>query len=117
MSGSGRTVSAMKIAQPLWVQDACIRLVGALLLASVWLAMRALLHSNRLVQHHDAGALDYLLALWAVVGGSSGTALLLLGRHIFDQVEVSARWARYPGRLDQPTVPDHAEDPWHARGH
>jgi len=37
-------------------------------------------------------ALPYLLALIAMVSSSAGAALALFGRHLFDQVELSARW-------------------------
>jgi hypothetical protein len=40
------------------------------------------------------GALDYLLALVAFACGSVGCAMLFVGAHLFDQVEVSARWRR-----------------------
>jgi len=37
-------------------------------------------------------ALPYLLALIGMVVTSSGAALAVFGRHLFDQVELSARW-------------------------
>lgn len=80
-----------------WAHDPSIRLAGALLLASVWLATRALIRSTALRhQGQDPGLVDYALAWWMVMGASGGTVLLSLGRHIFDQVEVPARWAHRP---------------------
>ena len=79
-----------------WMTDATLRLSGALLLATVWFAGRALLHSPALVQRHDPGLRDFALATWLVLATTGGTVLLTLGAHIFDQVEISPRWARSP---------------------
>jgi hypothetical protein len=39
-----------------------------------------------------SGVAAYLLALAGFVGASAGSALALYGRHLFDDIEVSARW-------------------------
>ena len=38
------------------------------------------------------GAMALALATIGFLGASAGTALVMLGRHLFDEVEVSARW-------------------------
>jgi len=42
----------------------------------------------------DAVALQAVLAAIAFLCGSFGAALLWLGRHIFDRIEVSDQWRR-----------------------
>lgn len=42
----------------------------------------------------SADAVAFLLALLAFASLSAGSAMLVLGRHLFDQIELSARWAR-----------------------
>lgn len=50
----------------------------------------------RQVHGHPAGvgARAVLLAALLFVSGSAGAALFFLGRHLFDEVRVSRRWAR-----------------------
>ena len=48
-----------------------------------------LLHGDR-----SPGAAAFLLALVTFLSASAGSATLILGPHLFDRVEVSARWAR-----------------------
>jgi hypothetical protein len=38
--------------------------------------------------------LEYLLAVVTFVCASAGSAMTVMGHHLFDQVEVSSRWAR-----------------------
>ena len=70
--------------------DASLRLIGLALLAL------AAVIGRRLFAAADPQAIikpmAYLLGLLFFAGASSGTALLALGRHLFDQVELSARW-------------------------
>ena len=72
--------------------DRGLRLLGLVLLAVAGGALRWLwaLH----VPHEAAGLLAYGLGAVAYVGTSSGAALVILGRHLFDEVAVSARWGR-----------------------
>jgi apolipoprotein N-acyltransferase len=73
-----------------------LRLLGVVLIGLAagsvwWLYMR--------VHAEGAGPValfNFLLGLVAFVGASSGSALLLLGTHIFDEVEVSERWRIRP---------------------
>ena len=65
------------------------------------LAGLALLGLAFVIGRHLFGAADprgkttplcYLLALVGMASASSGAALAVLGRHLFDQVALSARW-------------------------
>ncbi|WP_375419711.1 hypothetical protein [uncultured Sphingomonas sp.] len=42
-----------------------------------------------------SGIVAYSLALGGFVGASAGSALALYGRHLFDEIEVSARWRHW----------------------
>ena len=44
-------------------------------------------------------ALPYFLALIGMASTSVGTALVMLGRHLFDQVDLSPRWTIHASRL------------------
>jgi uncharacterized protein YjeT (DUF2065 family) len=70
--------------------DAGLRLAGIVLLAI------ALLVGRRLFAAPDPQArttpLCYLLALIGMASMSAGTALVVLGHHLFDRVVLSARW-------------------------
>jgi len=69
--------------------------VGLRLLGLVLLTLGVML-GRRLFAVADPQAkftlVAYLRGLLAFAGTSSGAALTLLGRHLFDQVELSARW-------------------------
>jgi hypothetical protein len=56
-----------------------------------------LLHGER-----APGVAAFLLALLAFLTASIGSATLILGPHLFDKVEVSARWSR--------TIVNHEKD-------
>jgi len=70
--------------------DPALRLAGVLLMGA------ALLVSRRLFGAPDARArvepLCYLLASIGMACASAGAALAVLGHHLFDRVELSARW-------------------------
>ena len=68
-----------------------MRAGGATSLGLSWLGGHELwlLHGTNAV-----GALMFLLALVTFLAASAGSAMLILGAHLFDKVEVSARWAR-----------------------
>lgn len=71
--------------------DILLRLLGLALCAIAYLAFA------RLVALHIAPgtrspAIAYALALVGFLSGSMGNALTFLGHHLFDEVEVSARW-------------------------
>jgi hypothetical protein len=49
-----------------------------------------------------ARASAYFLALIGMIGASAGAAMAVLGRHLFDEVELPARWAIHvPQRRDR----------------
>lgn len=54
------------------------------------------------IERHGAGGLAYVLATAGFFGVCIGGALVSYGRHLFDVVEVSARWRRpnFKGRTD-----------------
>jgi hypothetical protein len=72
-------------------QDLSLRLCGLLLIA---IATLTIAHLVKIAPGNAAQARPavYLLCLLAFLGGSSGSALLLQGRHLFDNVSVSDRW-------------------------
>jgi len=60
----------------------CLLLSGGIL---------ALLIAHHL-RHHPPGFGEIVLAMVGVVAVSAGGCLLLLGRHLFDEIVVSSRW-------------------------
>jgi len=71
-----------------------LRLAGVLLLALAYAAARAL--RARAVAGPVAGdPLAWLLAAASFVSASGGTALAVMGHHLFDQVQIARRWSRY----------------------
>ncbi len=78
-----------------WRADIVLRATGLLL---CWVSYTAIL---RLVAMHvlpqKAGLLAYGIAAVGFMAASAGSALTLLGHHLFDEIEMSARWQ---GRSD-----------------
>lgn len=72
--------------------DRGLRLGGLVLLAVAGVTLRwlYLLH----VPPQSAGLLAYGLGAVTYVTTSCGAALVILGRHLFDEVTVSPRWGR-----------------------
>jgi hypothetical protein len=70
--------------------DLGLRALGLLLccLSAVALGRLAAMH----VPPQSAGAVAYGLAAAGAVAASGGGAMLFLGRHLFDEIELSARW-------------------------
>ena len=68
-----------------------IRVVGLAVLGLSRTSGHALwlLHGGR-----SPGVAAFLLALATFLCASIGSAMLIVGPHLFDKVEVSARWAR-----------------------
>ncbi len=71
---------------------ASLRLAGAALLCAAWAASTRLWGDTG----HAPRTTDYALALVAFATASAGSVLLLLGAHLFDQVELPQRWTRTP---------------------
>lgn len=92
--------------------DLGLRASGLLL---CWISYAAI---ARLVALHvppqSAGALAYGLAAIGFIAASGGSALLFLGHHLLDEIEVSARWRPKPDSdplfpLENMTVHDMVE--------
>lgn len=68
----------------------------ALRLAGLALLCVAVLVGRHIFARPDPAAkhslLAYVLAAVAMLSGCAGAALTLLGRHLFDRVELSSRW-------------------------
>ncbi len=74
--------------------DIVLRASGLLL---CWVSYTAI---SRLITMHvppqKAGVLAYGIAAVGFMAASAGSALTLLGHHLFDEIEVSARWRGHP---------------------
>lgn len=75
--------------------DRTLRLLGLVLLAVAGVALRWLYGLH--VPPQSAGVLAYGLAAIGYMAASSGAALVMLGRHLFDEVAISPRWGRHRG--------------------
>lgn len=84
-----------------------IRVFGLAMLGLSWTCGHALWQL-----HGDAspGVAAFLLALLTFLSASIGSAMLILGPHLFDKVEVSARWARLAVDRDQDRAAGMARD-------
>ena len=69
-----------------------LRLAGAALLGLAWWFGSTLLRRYGGKLQHPP--LEYLLALVTIFCGSAGSALAVTGHHLFDKVEIAARWGR-----------------------
>lgn len=75
-----------------WWQAWALRLLGLGLCVLAW---RMIAHLVVMVSHGGrAGLAGYVVATLGFLAGSMGSALTVLGGHIFDEVRVSARWRR-----------------------
>ena len=70
-----------------------IRTGGAAVLGLAWLGGHELW---RLHGANPSGALMFLLAFITFLAACSGSAILIVGHHLLDEVEISRRWARRP---------------------
>lgn len=84
----------MSIHHRVFVCDAVIRTAGLMCMALSMLAIRHLHMMIHTAPRHAAPLPELGLAAIGFLGASLGSALTFLGHHIFDQVEISARWAR-----------------------
>lgn len=83
-----------------WKADVGLRVCGLALCAIAYLAIRRLVASPP--GPRRAGLLDYGLAAIGFVSASGGSATALLGRHLFDRVEISERWRRRDDVMRRP---------------
>lgn len=72
-------------------------MLGIGVLCIAYAALRLLLATVHPGFRHEATPRELGLAAIAFLGASVGSNLLLFGRHLFDQVEVSSRWSRHHG--------------------
>lgn len=72
--------------------DRGLRVLGLVLLAVAGVTLHRLYALH--VPPQSAGLLAYGLGAIIYVATSSGAALVILGRHLFDEVAVSPRWGR-----------------------
>lgn len=75
------------------LQSIGLRLAGLGLLALAAFAARHLYHMAHIGPVHEGTPAEFVVAAMAFFTASSGGILLALGIHIFDKVEISARWA------------------------
>ena len=69
-----------------------LRLGGVALLGIAWWSAATLLRRYGGKAEHPP--LEYLLAVSALVCAVAGSALTVMGHHLFDKIEVAARWSR-----------------------
>ncbi|WP_394663170.1 hypothetical protein [uncultured Sphingomonas sp.] len=75
-----------------WRQGLALRLMGLGLCVLAW---RMIAHLIAMSGHGGRATLaGYGLATLGFLAGSLGSALTILGAHVFDEVPVSARWRR-----------------------
>ena len=75
-----------------WRHGLALRLLGVGLCILAW---RAIAYLMAMAGHGGhAGLLGYALATTGFLFASLGSALAIMGEHLFDEVQVSARWRR-----------------------
>ena len=75
-----------------WRHGLALRLLGVGLCVLAWRAIAYLMAMAG--QGGRAGLVGYVLATAAFLFASLGSALAIMGEHLFDEVQVSARWHR-----------------------
>lgn len=79
-----------------WTADIALRALGLALCGVAYAAITHLIAARPPAPPRSAGFVDYSLATIGFLTASAGTALALLGRHLFDDIEISARWQNTP---------------------
>ncbi len=82
--------------------DAVLRVCGMASCAIGFFAIRSLVALRSADNQLPNGPLPLVLAAAGFACASLGAALLVLGHHIFDKVEVSARWHAPPSPTKRP---------------
>lgn len=75
-----------------WKTDIGLRLCGVTSCGISYLAIHALVALRFADGHLPQGPLPFFLAAVGFLCASAGAVLLALGHHVFDEVEISARW-------------------------
>ena len=70
--------------------DIALRIAGLILCCLAYVTFGMLMALP--VGLRGSGVAAYSFALAGFVGASAGSALALYGKHLFDEIEVSARW-------------------------
>lgn len=71
-------------------------MAGLGLLACCWLLATWLFHTVDPRRHPDPTLVEFAAAAAGFLCFGAGGALTTLGEHVFDEVEISERWARRP---------------------
>lgn len=74
--------------------DIGIRVLGLLLLIIAYFAISSLIALQPPVPEQTVRTASFILAAVGFLFASAGSAMTILGNHLFDQVEISARWGR-----------------------
>jgi hypothetical protein len=82
-------------------RDLAIRAAGVASLGISWASFHALYRDVGLRPNDAATTLWFAIAAIGFVAAAAGAAALSLGRHLFDQVQVSRRWQRLPLEREQ----------------
>ena len=82
--------------------DLLLRLTGLLSITVGAAALWQLYTLVHLPPHHEASAIELALAAIGFLGMSAGSALVALGRHIFDEVVIAQPWG-YAASFEPPT--------------
>lgn len=77
-----------------WRADLGLRASGLLLCGIAYTAISRLCAMH--IPPQTAGALAYALAAIGFLCASAGSAMVMLGHHLFDEIEVSERWRPRP---------------------
>ena len=77
--------------------DLALRALGLLFCSIAYSAISQL--CALLISPQTIGALAYSLAMIGFLAASGGSVLVMLGHHLFDEIEVSERWRRRPRNL------------------
>lgn len=72
--------------------DLGLRLGGVALCGVSWLAIRTLVHTRLAPWPASPGLMAFGLAAVGFICASAGAALLSIGHHIFDEIEIGERW-------------------------
>lgn len=72
--------------------DLGLRLMGIMLCALAYLSISHLVALHPNPPPRSAGAAGYWLAAIGFLSAGGGGAMTILGHHLFDEIEVSARW-------------------------
>ena len=78
----------------LWQNDWALRACGLFAMLIGALTIRQLFSLEHIRPRHEASAIEASLAAIGFVGFFGGSALVSLGAHIFDEIQVASRWSR-----------------------